>query len=329
MFCCVAAAAAGTEEKKRALWVLGHPWQERPEATPSDGPDPYGNPDPNPAWMAIDWQQHLRTIELSHSTMVNYVDIGDGPPLLFVHGLGGAWQNWLENIPVLARNHRVIALDLPGFGDSPMPKWTINIRNYGSMVLDFCAALETGPLPVVGNSMGGFVAAEMSIRDEPAVTKVVLVSAAGVSHAQMYKAPTATVARMAGAMAPLTFRYHHLALTRPRLRNAVLANLFRDPGALRPELLGEFIRTGVNAPGFPDALIGLAGYDILDRLAEVEDPVLIVWGRQDMVVPSADAIAFSEMLSNSRLEIFNYCGHIPMAEHPVRFNRLLEEFLAE
>jgi len=279
--------------------------------------------------MRINWSEHLHTIELSHSTKVNYAEMGTGPPLLFVHGLGGAWQNWLENIPVLARTHRVIALDLPGFGDSPMPDWKINIRNYGSMVLDFCEALDTGPVAVCGNSMGGFVAAEMSVRSEPAVSKIALVSAAGVSHARMYKAPTATIARMAGAMAPLAFRYHGVALNRPRLRNAVVMNIFREPGGLRPELLSEFIRTGVRAPGFADALRGLAGYDILDRLAEVEDPALIIWGRQDMIVPPNDALSFHEMLSNSRLEIFNYCGHVPMAERPVRFNRVLSEFLAE
>ena len=322
-------SATTEQEKRRALWVMGHPWQERPDATEPDGPDPYGNPDPEPEWMRIDWQKHLRTVELSHSTRVNYVEMGEGPPVLLIHGLGGAWQNWLENIPVLARKHRVIAIDLPGFGDSPMPKWTVNIRNYGSMMLDFIEAIKTGPLPVIGNSMGGFVAAEMSIRDEPAITKVVLVSAAGVSHTQMAKTPTATVARMATAIAPMMFRYHHHALYRPRLRKLVLAQLFRDPAALRPELLAEFIRTGVNPPGFGDALVGLAGYDILDRLREVNDPVLIIWGRQDMIVPSADAVAYSEMLQNSRLEIFNYCGHIPMAEHPVRFNRLVERFLAE
>ena len=308
---------------------MGHPWQERPDATDPDGPDPYGNPDPEPEWMRIDWQEHLRTVELSHSTKVNYVEMGEGPPVLLIHGLGGAWQNWLENIPVLARKHRVIAIDLPGFGDSPMPKWTVNIRNYGSMMLDFIEAVKTGPLPVIGNSMGGFVAAEMSIRDEPAVTKVVLVSSAGVSHTQMYKAPTATVARMATAVAPMAFRYHHAALYRPRLRKMVLAQLFRNPGALRPELLAEFIRTGVNPPAFGDALVGLAGYDIHDRLAEVNDSVLIIWGRQDMIVPAADALAFNEMLKNSRVEIFNHCGHIPRAERPVRFNRLVEAFLAE
>jgi pimeloyl-ACP methyl ester carboxylesterase len=306
---------------------MGHPWQERPDATPSDGPDPYGNPDPE--WLGIDWRRHLRTVELAHSTKVNYVEMGEGPALLLIHGLGGAWQNWLENIPALARRHRVIALDLPGFGASAMPRWTLNIRNYGSMVLDLLEALDTGPVAIAGNSMGGFVAAEVSIRSAPAVSKVALVSAAGVSHARMYRAPTETLGRMAAAMAPLAFRYHEDALRRPRLRTAVVRNLFYKPWALRRELIWEFVSNGVKAPGFAQAVHGLAGYDILDRLAEVEDPVLIIWGRQDMVVPPADALAFHEILGNSRLEIFDRTGHIPQAERPVRFNRLLEEFVAE
>jgi pimeloyl-ACP methyl ester carboxylesterase len=306
---------------------MGHPWQERPDATPSDGPDPYGNPDPE--WLGIDWRRHLQTVELANSTKVNYVEMGEGPSLLLIHGLGGAWQNWLENIPALARRHRVIALDLPGFGASPMPRWTLNIRNYGSMVLDLLEALDTGPVAIAGNSMGGFVAAEVSIRSAPAVSKIALVSAAGISHARMYKAPTETLGRMAAAMAPLAFRYHEDALRRPRLRIAVVRNLFYKPWALRRELIWEFVSNGVKAPGFAQAVHGLAGYDILDRLAEVEDPVLIVWGRHDMVVPPADALAFHEIIPNSRLEIFDRTGHIPQAERPVRFNRVLEEFVAE
>ena len=320
-------AANGSRSRRKALWVMGHPWQERPEATPTDGPDPYGNPDPE--WLEIDWRRHLRTIELDDSTRVNYIEMGEGPCLMLIHGLGGAWQNWLENIPALAQRHRVIAIDLPGFGASPMPGWTLGIRNYGSMVLDLLDALDTGTCAIVGNSMGGFVAAEVSIRSAPAVSKVALVSAAGVSHARMYRAPTETIARMAAAMAPVAFRYHEEALRRPRLRAAVVRNLFYKPWALRPELIWEFTSTGIRAPGLVQAVRGLAGYDILDRLAEVEDPTLIVWGRQDMVVPPADALAFHEMLPNSRLEIFDRTGHIPQAERPVRFNRVLEGFLAE
>jgi pimeloyl-ACP methyl ester carboxylesterase len=318
---------AAATRQRRALWVMGHPWQKRLDPTPSDGPDPYGNPDPE--WLRIDWREHLRTVELERSTRVNYVEMGSGPPLLLVHGLGGCWQNWLENIPHFARSHRVLAPDLPGFGASPMPRWRTSIRSYGQLLIDFCAALGVERLPVVGNSMGGFIAAELSIASRPLVSKLCLVSAAGVSHSRMHVAPAATAARMGAALSPLAFRYHERALRRPGLRHRVLRNLFYKPAALRQELIWEFVHTGLTSPALVSAVRGLANYDILDRLEEVDDPVLIVWGRNDMVVPPADGLAFAEALPNSRLEVFDRCGHIPMAERPVRFNRVLERFLAE
>ena len=69
------------------------------EGTPADGPDPYGDPDP--AWLKIDWQQHLRTIDVD-GAQINYAEIGDGPAVIFVHGLGCCWQNWLEKMPLMA-----------------------------------------------------------------------------------------------------------------------------------------------------------------------------------------------------------------------------------
>jgi len=75
---------------------------ELPPATPSDGPDPYGNPDPD--WLRIDWREHRREIDIVGAT-ANYVEMGEGTPLLLVHGLAGCWQNWLEQIPHFARTH--------------------------------------------------------------------------------------------------------------------------------------------------------------------------------------------------------------------------------
>jgi pimeloyl-ACP methyl ester carboxylesterase len=77
------------------------------------------------------------------------------------------------------------------------------------------------------------------------------------------------------------------------------------------------------------AVRGLIGYDILDRLEDVEVPTLIVWGRNDHVVPPNDAVGYGRRLRNSRTVIFDKTGHLPMAERPVRFNRVLETFLAE
>ena len=69
-------------------------------------------------WRAIDWHRQTRTVKVGRDE-VSYVDLGEGDPVLLIHGLGGNWRVWLENLPALAhRNHRVIAVDLPGFGRS-------------------------------------------------------------------------------------------------------------------------------------------------------------------------------------------------------------------
>jgi len=311
------------------FFPFASPMDELPDATPAEGPDPYGNPDPE--WLRIDWRQHLHRIDVGGARDVNYVEMGadSGKALLLAHGLSGSWQNWLENIPHFAREHRVIALDLPGFGDSPMPDWEVSVEAYGRFVLDFCDALGVERSTIVGNSMGGFIAAETATRQPDRFEKLVLASAAGISHARMRRQPAEVAARMGIATAPLTLRLLDRGLRRPGARRALFSGLFYAPQRLRMELLWECFHHGTGKPGVLPAVRGLIGYDILDRLEEVEVPTLIVWGRNDHVVPANDAIGYAKRLRNSRTVIFDKTGHLPMAERPVRFNRVLETFLAE
>jgi pimeloyl-ACP methyl ester carboxylesterase len=303
------------------------PVGDLPDPTPAEGPDPYGNPDPE--WLEIDWRQHLRSAELE-GARVNYVELGSGSgiPIVFVHGLSGSWQNWLENLPHFAREHRVIALDLPGFGHSPMPEWEISIERYGRLLHGFCEALEVRDCAVVGNSMGGFISAEAASSEPGRFEKLVLVSAAGVSHVRLHRQPAETLARMVTAAAPLLLKLQERGMRRPRVRSATFKGLFQHPEALRRELLLEIFQNGAGRPGFLPALQGLLGYDILDQLTEVEVPTLIVWGRNDHVVPPQDAIGFAQRLRNSHTVIFDDTGHLPQLERPTRFNRVLETFLA-
>ena len=106
-----------------------------------------------PDWRSIDWGAHLNQVEID-GRPVNYVDIGAGElePIVFVHGLGGQWQNWLENIPRAAQERRVVALDLPGFGLSPEPRDGITISGYGRCVDALCERLSLGRVDIVGNS---------------------------------------------------------------------------------------------------------------------------------------------------------------------------------
>jgi pimeloyl-ACP methyl ester carboxylesterase len=299
---------------------------ELPEPTPSDGPDPYGNPEPE--WLAIDWRRHLRQIDVV-GAKVNYAELGEGPPLVLVHGLGGAWQNWLEQLPEFSKTHRVIALDLPGFGASPMPPWEISISNYGTFLRDFCERLGVEHIGLVGNSMGGFIATEVSISEPDRVDKLVLVSAAGITWARARREPAAMFGRMAQATAPLALKFQMSGIKRPGLRHRAFRGVFHDPNSLRRELLWENVVPAMKSPGMVDGMTALMGYDIRHRLEEIEDPTLIVWGRNDRVVPVPAALSYKKRIGdNAELHIFDHTGHVPQMERPVRFNRLLEEFLA-
>ena len=90
------------------------------------------------SWHEVDWRAHQRWIEID-GALVNTIELGpeedvDQKPIVFVHGLSGSWPNWLEQLPVFAASHRVIALDLPGFGHSPMPQEKISIAGYAGML---------------------------------------------------------------------------------------------------------------------------------------------------------------------------------------------------
>ncbi|MGD9736834.1 MAG: alpha/beta fold hydrolase [Solirubrobacterales bacterium] len=288
----------------------------------------YGNPDPRPAWIEVDWRQHLHRVELP-GARVNYAEIGQGEPILFVHGLAGSWRNWLENLPHFGESHRAIALDLPGFGDSPMPEWEVSMPAYGRMLNEFCEALGLERVAaLVGNSMGGFVATEAAIERPELYERLVLVSAAGVSLAEARGRRFEAAARTIKAAAPFFLDAERdVWLNRPLGRRAAFGWVMRKPEKLRPELLREQVRPGLNSDGFVPSLASMVGYDSRERLTEIEIPTLIVWGLSDRIVPVEAALRYHRLIPRSRLELFERTGHVPQMERPLRFNALLDEFL--
>jgi pimeloyl-ACP methyl ester carboxylesterase len=287
----------------------------------------YGNPDPE--WLEIDWRDHLHRIELPGAE-VNYAEIGEGEPILFVHGLAGCWRNWLENLPHFGRTHRAIALDLPGFGASPMPSWPIDMPAYGRLIHDFCEKLGIDRVAaLVGNSMGGFAATEAAIDQPSRFERLVLVSAAGISFAEARGREATAFAHTVRAAAVVLLGGHPSVhfLSRPRSRQIGFGPLVNYPTRLRPELLWEQIEPSIRAPGFAQAATSIAGYDTRDRLPEIEIPTMVVWGLRDRIVPVEAAIGYHRLIPESRLELFERTGHVPQMERPERFNRLLDDFL--
>ena len=289
--------------------------------------DDYGRT-ADPSWRSVNWVGHLHQIEVD-GRRLNYVDIGQGerPPAILIHGLGGRWQNWLETIPRLAQERRVIALDLPGFGDSQMPSSKISISGYGDCVvaLGRKLALEE-PVDVIGNSMGGFIAAEIGIKHADFARRIVLCSAAGISITNLKRQPVLTGARVAAAVTNVALTRSEAMAKRPGLRHLALAYVVRHPSRLAADVAYNLI-CGAGRPGFIDALDALTDYDFRDRLGDVKVPVLLVWGREDNLVPVKDADEFERLIPDARKVILEDTGHVAMIERPQSFNDLVVDFL--
>ena len=210
-----------------------------------------------------------------------------------------------------------------------MPSGRISIQGFARVIDALCDRLEIVDAVVVGNSMGGFIGAELALAFPTRVRKLVLVSAAGISAETKWREPILAVGRLmavgvgthgrdvaAGRQPPPT------AASRPAAGRAL-------PGA---DLGAAGERAGARRPatkGFVGGLDAVLAYSFRERLPDIEVPILIVWGRHDTLIPVEDAYEFERLIGpNARVEIFDDTGHLAMVERPTRFNALVDAFIA-
>jgi pimeloyl-ACP methyl ester carboxylesterase len=284
-------------------------------------------------WMDINWNEHLRWVRVQDRWM-NVLEYGspDDEPVIFIHGLSGCWQNWLENIPHFARDHRVIALDLPGFGQSEMPAKEISISNYADTIDALMTELGIDTARIIGSSMGGFIGAELAIQHPARVERLVLVSAAGLSIEYIRTVRTQGLRHRAENVAFFYLGWvasrSDIVARRGRLRAALMKLVVAHPTRLPPALTIEQV-SGSGKPGFSDALDAMCNYPLRDRLEKISCPTFIVWGDKDLLVPVRDAAIFEELIDDARKIIYTDTGHLPMMERPARFNQDVRAFLQE
>ncbi len=299
------------------------------EQAPPPRHDDYGRSDGR--WLEIEWRRHLRQVTIDSAlgqTPVSYVEIGEGPPVLFVHGLGGSWRNWLENIPHFADRHRVVAIDLPGFGLSPAPPEPVSMASYGSFLLRFANAVGlSSETALIGHSMGGFISTEAVLEDPGRFRCLVLASAAGVSFATMRDSRKAALGLLIRLILPIANQRVERNLGRQRLRTASFAGVIAHPNLIRREILWELGSYAVNSPSLIEAAYALAGYDTREQLPKIDLPTLIVWGEQDRLVPVNAAWEYNRRIAGSELSIIHDCGHMVELERPARFNSEVEQFI--
>jgi len=275
----------------------------------------YGVSD-RPNWRDVRWPEQLHALTVQ-GRRVHYAELGsgEGAPVLLVHGLGGRWQNWLETIPRLAQQRRVVAIDLPGFGHSQLPVEPISISGFASTVERVCDLLELEAPLVVGNSLGGLVAAELGLRFPERVGSLALVSAACLAPAVL----------AGGRVASSLLRGPGGMIARPRARHLLFGGLLRHPTRIATDTLHE-LTGGSRPPGTVAALAALSAHDISLELELIAAPVLVLHGRNDMLIPCADAERVARTVPDAELVVFEDTGHMPMVERPVPFNDALLRF---
>ena len=275
---------------------------------------------------------HDRRVTVDGIT-AQYLEAGDGPTLL-LHGHEQSATSWRWVIPALARTHRVLALSLPGHGDTaPAAGVYTPGSDTAPFVADFLDALRVGPLHVVGHSAGGAVALRLALTDPARIHTLVLVDSAGLGR-EVHPLLAVDTLPFVGELAILLSRLPGGAIGRTTMSAAML---FAQPWRAPAEFLTEQHDRG-RRPGQLEASTAMARalFDttgqrqiLLDRLPTITAPTLLVWGGCDYVLPVQQAQAAVGLLPHGRLAVLPDCGHLPHVEHPDRFGAVIDDWLAE
>ncbi|HET7446273.1 MAG TPA: alpha/beta fold hydrolase [Solirubrobacterales bacterium] len=268
-----------------------------------------------------------------HGRSVGYLEAGSGDLLLLVHGMAGTAEHWRPVLEPLALGNAVIAPDFPGHGTSAPGGGDYSLGSLASGLRDLMLTLGHERATLVGHSLGGGVAMQLTYQYPEMVERLVLVSSGGLGPdvspvlraaalpgADLFIAATAGIGSRVGSALGRGLGAFGLG------PNADVAEVTRAYASLAdPERRKAFLAT-------LRAVVGTDGQRVaaLDRLYLAEAlPLLILWGENDPIIPVAHAEAAHAALPSSRLEIFEGIGHAPQVEAPGRFIAALQRFLAE
>lgn len=250
-------------------------------------------------------------VVLKNNIVVHYLEAGQGPVLVLVHGLGSSAEVWRDSMRRLARGYRVVALDLPGYGKSDKPRADYSIEYHAAALNDFIDALGAGKVALVGNSMGGWISAIIALNHPEKVSHLILVDSAGL--------------RRDAAASTINLN----PATKEEMRTLLLS-LFADKAFVTEKLVNDQweyrkdIRYTVKAT-LESLKTKLPLLD--DRLKNIKVPTLIIWGSEDTLTPFAYAERFAKGIPGSKLVAIDNTGHIPQVEKPEAFYRAVKGFV--
>lgn len=258
-----------------------------------------------------------------HST--HYIEMGEGEPVILIHGFFYDSYMWAENIDVLAKHFKVYAIDLWGAGYSTREPLDFGYKLYADQILKFMDQLDIPHATLAGQSMGAGTAIKFCVQNRERVNKLILVSAAGMPNPLPLTGKLFTLPWIGEFFLSLktdAIRMKNLKDVFIHNKEIITSNYFKN--VTRSQKIKGSIEIGLKIlrKNFFDKLSGE-----IHQLGEMEVPTMIIWGKEDRAVPLNCGKKMHQIIRGSLLEIIDSAGHVPQAEDPEAFNQLSLDFL--
>jgi pimeloyl-ACP methyl ester carboxylesterase len=248
--------------------------------------------------------------------MIHYFDTGSGPVVVLLHGLGSRKEDWLPVIEPLAQKYRLLIPDQIGFGRSDKPLLDYSIQTYVDFLNEYLRQLRVEKATLVGESLGGWIAALYAVELSGGahlvpVEKLVLVDAAGLKQEKpIPDLNPSSLAAMRGMMEAVFYDTSWL-------NEDALRKVFTDKLSVHD---GYTVRSVLSNPALP-------GERLDDRMANIKAPTLVVWGKEDKLLPIASGERYAAGIAGAKMVSFDKCGHVPPVEKTEEFVGAVTAFL--
>ena len=239
---------------------------------------------------------------------VTYIDEGEGEILILLHGLFGALSNWDAVINHFSKNYRVVIPLLPIY---TMPIKEAGLEGLTDFLESFIESQGMQNMNLMGNSLGGHVGLIYTLRNQSKVKRLILTGSSGLFENAM------------GGSYPKRGSYQFV--------KEKVEYTFYDPKTATEELVKEVFETTQSIPKCM-RIVAMAKSaqrnNMAEELPSIKVPTLLIWGLNDTITPPMVGHEFNRLIPNSQLQFIDHCCHAPMMEHPQKFNRLVDNFLA-
>lgn len=249
-------------------------------------------------------------VMLEDDTVIHYLEAGQGPTLILIHGIGGSSASWRDVIPSLSKAYRVIALDLPGYGKSDRPRVDYSVEYYATVLKHTIDAVGGDRVALVGNSLGGWIAAVTAMNHPQSVSHLILVDSAGLKgdHPPSVNLDPATQKEFEVLLQAF---YHDTT----RLTKEFVDNEWKYRKSVRRTIQETMKSLNTKSPSLDG------------RLRGIKAPTLVIWGKQDKLIPVEVASRFAKGIPASTVTIIDNAGHMPHIEQPKAFYRAVKKFV--